>query len=747
MPLTSNHQNLVVQKLVAGTEGHPIQLLANYYKLNVLENSFVYHYDIDISRERQENACDSDSCIIHFSDTNSNKDPFANQVISKMLSENNIFIGVRHVHDGLKNLYTTQPFNFPHHNVMNLDVKIIVDKQPVKFTVRVKLVERITLKEIIEFYTSKRNDLNKRVLSVFETILRFIMGKHYVTFQRKFFDLTSITSSPRVQLAEFISGFTSAVHMTEFGLALNVHLKTSCVINHNISRVSDLANVLAGIQIGRRPSKQQIMDFNRFIRYLRVFTQHGNRKINYTAEGLVDKTVYEIKFTCKRSGQKITVAEYFINEYNITPDLNTVALKMTKKSVYLPLELCFLVPNQFLSTAKINTQIQRDMLLKATNCPNVYFNMLRKVIEKVAACELETQQDFGISLDTNPVTFMGRVLNAPRLLNSNRNDKFNQACKVPKNWGVVCFDSNVTQEQLSCFSSMMVNRARSFGLNLGSPNLMAIVAISEAHMLLTTLTNFQSESQAEFIFVGIPTNHTVIPPAQMYGLVKYYCDQQFGILSQCFKADNVDRTPNGYFDQFLLKVNGKCGGVNSLVEPTQLQDFSFSLTRTMFVGIDVNHPAETQKMAISVSAAVGSLDSNFSRYAASIFVQKKDRDEILKNLESMICELLVEYQKANNALPKNVVIFRDGVSEGQYQKVAATELPDIRAAVTKMTTEPIKIALIIVQKRHNARFALTTVNSQGRRPTWNVPSGTVVDNTIVEPVYKTFYLNSHFSPL
>ncbi len=206
MPLTSNHQNLVVQKLVAGTEGHPIQLLANYYKLNVLENSFVYHYDIDISRERQENACDSDSCIIHFSDTNSNKDPFANQVISKMLSENNIFIGVCHVHDGLKNLYTTQPFNFPHHNVMNLDVKIIVDKQPVKFTVRVKLVERITLKEIIEFYTSKRNDLNKRVLSVFETILRFIMGKHYVTFQRKFFDLTSITSSPRVRL--YLSFYT-----------------------------------------------------------------------------------------------------------------------------------------------------------------------------------------------------------------------------------------------------------------------------------------------------------------------------------------------------------------------------------------------------------------------------------------------------------------------------------------------------------------------------------------------------------
>lgn len=243
------------------------------------------------------------------------------------------------------------------------------------------------------------------------------------------------------------------------------------------------------------------------------------------------------------------------------------------------------------------------------------------------------------------------------------------------------------------------------------------------------------------------SEHLVIPPPQMYGLIKYSCDQQFGIPSQCFKAEYIGRLPNGYFDQFLLKVNGKCGGVNSLVEPTQLRDFPFNLARTMFVGIDVNHPAETEKLASSVSAAVGSLDSNFSRYAASIYAQKKDRDEILKNLEPMICELLEEYHKANGALPENLIIFRDGVSEGQYMKVLICELPNIRAGVLKMTREPIKITLITVTKHHNTRFALTTANTQGRRPTWNVPSGTVVDNTIVEPLWRTFYLNSHFSLL
>jgi len=58
-----------------------------------------------------------------------------------------------------------------------------------------------------------------------------------------------------------------------------------------------------------------------------------------------------------------------------------------------------------------------------------------------------------------------------------------------------------------------------------------------------------------------------------------------------------------------------------------------------------------------------------------------------------------------------------------------------------------KITIIVAQQTHHTRFALAQVNASGRKPTWNVPSGTVVDNTIVEPLYKTFYLNSHFSPL
>ena len=204
--------------------------------------------------------------------------------------------------------------------------------------------------------------------------------------------------------------------------------------------------------------------------------------------------------------------------------------------------------------------------------------------------------------------------------------------------------------------------------------------------------------------------------------------------------------PGGYFDNFLLKVNGKMNGLNAVVDPSMVQSLPFNMERTMFVGIDVNHPAETERLASSVAVAVGSMDKQFSSYTPCIRVQKKERDEIIKNLDEMITELLQEYFRVNKTHPENLVIFRDGVSEGQFEKVNKTEIPLIVAGIKKVG-KPMKITVIVTQKHHNTRFALTEANNSGRKPTWNVPSGTVVDNAIVEPLYKMFYLNSHFSPL
>lgn len=227
--------------------------------------------------------------------------------------------------------------------------------------------------------------------------------------------------------------------------------------------------------------------------------------------------------------------------------------------------------------------------------------------------------------------------------------------------------------------------------------------------------------------------------------MKYNCDHKFGLISQCFNISKLLDTPLGYFDNFLLKLNGKMGGLNAVIDPSEVGNLSF-MAKTMLIGLDVNHASETEHISSSVAAAVGSLDSFFSSYTASIRIQKKEKDEIVKYLDQMIIELLKEFFLKNNFYPENLIIFRDGVSDSMFEMVKKIEIPLIQAGINKIG-KPMKIILIIIQKQHLTRFALVNVNSSGRKPTFNVPSGTVVDNTIVNPIYPMFYLNSHFSPL
>ena len=50
--------------------------------------------------------------------------------------------------------------------------------------------------------------------------------------------------------------------------------------------------------------------------------------------------------------------------------------------------------------------------------------------------------------------------------------------------------------------------------------------------------------------------------------------------------------PGGYFDNFLLKVNGKIGGRNAIIDPALLKTMPFNMARTMMIGVDVNHGSE-----------------------------------------------------------------------------------------------------------------------------------------------------------
>src|SRR5882724_3633027 len=92
--------------------------------------------------------------------------------------------------------------------------------------------------------------------------------------------------------------------------------------------------------------------------------------------------------------------------------------------------------------------------------------------------------------------------------------------------------------------------------------------------------------------------------------------------------------------------------------------------------------------------------------------------------------------KRNDSYPENILVYRDGVSEGEYHQVLDQELPALRKACEELypaifTKQGIPyITIIIVGKRHNTRFYPTRKEDVDRSS--NPQNGTVVDRGVTE---------------
>lgn len=89
----------------------------------------------------------------------------------------------------------------------------------------------------------------------------------------------------------------------------------------------------------------------------------------------------------------------------------------------------------------------------------------------------------------------------------------------------------------------------------------------------------------------------------------------------------------------------------------------------------------------------------------------------------MVRELLVQFYRNTRFKPTRIVMYRDGVSEGQFLNVLQHELRAMREACLMLERgyQP-GITFIAVQKRHHTRlFAMEKKDQVGKA--YNIPPG------------------------
>lgn len=162
----------------------------------------------------------------------------------------------------------------------------------------------------------------------------------------------------------------------------------------------------------------------------------------------------------------------------------------------------------------------------------------------------------------------------------------------------------------------------------------------------------------------------------------------------------------------------------------------------------MTHPSPgSRDGAPSVAGIVASVDKYLGQWPSAFSIQAKSKTEMVSDLESLFVSRLALWQKKNQDLPENILIYRDGVSEGQYKLLLNEELPQIRnacrlkypASDTKQGFP--KISIVVCGKRHHTRFYPKSSADADRSN--NCMAGTVVDRGVTESRNWDFYLQAH----
>lgn len=452
--------------------------------------------------------------------------------------------------------------------------------------------------------------------------------------------------------------------------------------------------------------------------------------------------------TFKTTTGEISYVEYYKRQYNIEiRDLKQPLLihrKETRKSgseepvvmvfCIIP-EICYLTG--LTDEMRNDFKVMRDIATYTRISPNQRVNALNQFCKRVNSTP-ETREilsGWGLTIDPEPVRLEIRQLDEQQIIfgknktfPAGRNADFgrhatnNELLDVVhlRNWLVIHTrnDGRVAKAFIDC----MERNSRPMGITVMAPRAVILNDDRTETYIQTLRKELNSETQ---IVVAIcPTSRD-----DRYAAIKKICCAELPIPSQVINARTLsnDAKNRAIVQKIALQMNCKLGGT--------LWSIKIPLKNVMICGIDTYH--EVAKKSKSVSAFVASLNSSYTRWYSKAIIQNKN-EELVHGLVVSLQKSLEAYRKMNNELPERIIIYRDGVGDGQLKMCEDYELAQLKDACKLYSDGDYKplFTFIVVQKRINTRIYASTGTGNADNPN----PGAILDNMITRRNLYDFYL-------
>jgi eukaryotic translation initiation factor 2C len=675
------------------------------------------------------------------------------------------------VFDGKKNLYTREQLPVGPDRV-ELEVTLPGEGDDRTFKVALRFVEQVSLFTLQEALNGQIRRIPQSSVDALDVILRHLPSMKYTPVGRSFFSAPEKFFHPLGGGREVWFGFHQSVRPSQWKMTLNIDVSATAFYKQMpvIDFLAEVLEVPRAMDIRRQLNDAQRVKFTKEIKGLKVEITHcGTMRRKYRVCNVTRRPASNQCFPLQlENGQTVecTVAKYFLDRYAMKlrfPHLPCLQVGQEQKHTYLPLEVCDIISGQ--RCIKKLTDTQTSTMIKATarSAPDRETE-INKLIHKADFNNDPFAKEFGLEIAPTMAELQGRVLCPPKLLYGGRTratatpDKgvwdmrgkqFHTGIEI-RQWAIACFSPQhiVSEESLRGFTAQLQKISNDAGMPIAvQPSFCKYAGGPD-----------QVEPMFKYLmgtFEGLQLVIVVLPgKTPVYAEVKRVGDTVLGVATQCVQAKNVNKTSAQTLSNLCLKINVKLGGVNNILLPS-IRPKVFQ-EPVIFFGADVTHPPAGDGRKPSIAAVVGSMDAHPSRYGASVRVQyprrvpddknsksKDERTEKIEDLTIMIRDLLIQFYQSTRFKPTRMILYRDGVSEGQFYQVLQHELRAMREACIMLERgyQP-GITYIAVQKRHHTRlFCADRKDMQGR--SGNIPAGTTVDNGITHPQEFDFYLCSH----
>lgn len=382
-----------------------------------------------------------------------------------------------------------------------------------------------------------------------------------------------------------------------------------------------------------------------------VVTHRGEMRRKYKILGfsrtMADETMFKFSRPSEDGSEalvekEVSVADYFATHYNIQlrfPYLPCLKVGSIQRAVFLPLEVCDIIPGQRY-LRKLNEQQTAQMIRLTCQTPDRRANKIAQAINDLGLAERNTGiiasdkdflENFGVKVSEEMMEIPARVLDPPTIqyhptsrepLITPREGAWNLRDKkvvqpaTLHSWAVVCFGNprDMPQQKVDHFLREMILTCRDTGLTITNPHPPAIYGDPNGNIEAMLHTAWQAAGEAvqsypQLILCVMP--NTGVP---LYAEIKRVGDTVLGVPTQCVQAKHTFQPKKQYCANVCLKINAKLGGVNSFIvkNPNVVGDDGLAWLAeepTIIFGADITHPTHGEtKSTGSVCALVGSLD-------------------------------------------------------------------------------------------------------------------------------------------